>query len=199
YESNRQSHSLPVEDGVSCRNAIETSRPVFGLTAHPQTFLLFLLAVVRAVVKIEGDFNRATTSQLLRPVGGQAVSDTALQLRQLFNRKLLVEIAANGFGIRGSGQFRADRLGRPPVGRNPQQDVIERFACDSIPIRLQWQASLQDFFRLAKDFFIIEFWRISIYVHRLVPPSVLSVKFKRNRTSRFMSTLMNRADQFWVY
>src|SRR5262249_8061976 len=60
YESNRQGHSLPVKDGVSRRHPIETSRPVFGFATHPQAFLLFLLAVVRAVVEIEGHFNGTT-------------------------------------------------------------------------------------------------------------------------------------------
>src|SRR6266508_4174399 len=50
-----------IEDGVSCRDPIETSRPIFGFAAHPQGFLLFLLAVVGAVVKIEGDFYGAAT------------------------------------------------------------------------------------------------------------------------------------------
>ncbi len=100
YESNRQGHSLPMEDGVSCRDPIETSRPIFGFAAHPQGFLLFLLAVVGAVVKIEGDFYGAATSQFLRPVGSQAIVDRALQILQLFNRKLPPEIATNGLGIR---------------------------------------------------------------------------------------------------
>jgi hypothetical protein len=167
YESNRQGHPLRVEDGVSRRDSIETSRPILGFAAHPQAFLLFLLTVVRAVVEIEGDFDRATTSQFLRPVGGQTGVDTLLQLRQLFNYKLLPEIAANSLGIRSFGQFRADRLGRSTVGCDSNQDVIERFACDAIPIGFQRQAYFQSLFRLAQDFFIIEFRLIIICVHGL--------------------------------
>src|SRR6266540_1840859 len=115
YESNRQGHSLPMEDGVSCRDPIETSRPIFGFAAHPQGFLLFLLAVVGAVVKIEGDFYGAATSQFLRPVGCDS-----------------------------------------------NQDVIERVACDAIPVRFQRQEYFQGLFRLIQDFFIIEFWLIMI-------------------------------------
>src|SRR6266545_2548811 len=162
YESNRQGHSLPMEDGVSCRDPIETSRPIFGFAAHPQGFLLFLLAVVGAVVKIEGDFYGAATSQFLRPVGSQAIVDRALQILQLFNRKLPPEIATNGLGIRSAGQFRADRLGRSTVGCDSNQDVIERVACDAIPVRFQRQEYFQGLFRLTQDFFIIEFWLIMI-------------------------------------
>src|SRR5262245_8957552 len=146
YESNRQGHPLRVEDGVSRRDSIETSRPILGFAAHPQAFLLFLLTVVRAVVEIEGDFDRATTSQFLRPVGGQTGVDALLQLRQLFNYKLLPEIAANSLGIRSFGQFRADRLGRSTVGCDSSQDVIEHFACDAIPIGFQRQVHFQGFF-----------------------------------------------------
>src|SRR6266498_93368 len=162
YESNRQGHSLPMEDGVSCRDPIETSRPIFGFAEHPQGFLLFLLAVVGAVVKIEGDFYGAATSQFLRPVGSQAIVDRALQILQLFNRKLPPEIATNGLGIRSAGQFRADRLSRSTVGCDSNQDVIERVACDAIPVRFQRQEYFQGLFRLIQDFFIIEFWLIMI-------------------------------------
>jgi len=41
-------HSLRVEDGVSRRDSIETSRPILGFATRPQAFLLFLLAVVSA-------------------------------------------------------------------------------------------------------------------------------------------------------
>src|SRR5215510_6143229 len=162
YESNRQGHSLPAVDSISRRHPIETSSSVFGFTTHPQGFLLFLLAVVRAVVEIEGDFNRTAASQFLRPVGGQAVIDRALQLRQLFNRKLLPEIAANGLGIRGSGQFRANRLGRSAVGGDSNQDVIERLAGGAISVGFQRQVYFQGLFRLAQDFFVIEFRLIMI-------------------------------------
>src|SRR5262249_39780693 len=138
-ESNRQGHSLPMLDGVSRRDSVETSCPIFGFATHPQAFLLFLLAVVRAVVEIEGDFYGATTPQFLRPVGSQAIVDRALQFRQLFNRELLPEIAANGLGIRSSSQFRANRFGRSTVGSDSNQDVRERFACDAIAIGFQRQ------------------------------------------------------------
>src|SRR6516225_2149390 len=161
-ESNRQGHSLPMEDGVDCRDPIETRRSLFGFPAHIQGFLLFLLAVVRAVVKIEGDFYGAATSQFLRPVGSQAVVDRALQILQLFNPELLPEIAANGLGIRGAGQFRADRFGRSTIGCDSNQDVIERVACDAIPVRFQRQEYFQGLFRLTQDFFIIEFGLIII-------------------------------------
>src|SRR5215468_10180406 len=162
YESNPQGQPLAMVDGVSCCHPIETSRPVFGFAAHPQSFLLFLLAVVRTVMEIEGDFNRPTASQLLRPVGGQAVIDRALQFRQLFNRKLLPEIAANGLGIRSASQFRADRLGCSTVGRDSNQDVIERFAGDAIAVGFQRQVYFNCLFRLAQDFFVIEFRLIMI-------------------------------------
>src|SRR5499427_2096750 len=161
-ESNRQGHSLPMLDGVSRRDSVETSCPIFGFATHPEAFLLFLLAVVRAVVEIEGDFYGATTSQFLRPVGSQAVIDRALQFRQLFNYKLLPKIAANGLGIRGAGQFRADRFSRSTIGRDSNQDVIERFAGDAIAIGLQRQVYFQGFFRLTQDFIIIEFGLIII-------------------------------------
>src|SRR5215813_1524563 len=180
-ESNRQGHSLSVENCVSRRDSIETSRSILGFATHPQGFLLFLLAGVRAVVEIEGDFNRATTSQLLRPVSSQAVIDALLQLRQLFDCKLLPEIAANGLGIRSSGQFRADRLGRPTVGCDSNPDVRERFAGDAIPVGFQRQVSFQGFFRLTQDFFIIEFRLIIISGHGLFLlscESSLSAKFQ---------------------
>jgi len=90
-------------------------------------------------VKIDGDFYGAASSQFLRPVGSQAIVDRALQILQLFNPKLLPEIAANGFRIRSAGQFRADRLGRSAIGCDSNQDVIERVGCDAIPVRFKRQ------------------------------------------------------------
>src|SRR5262245_31446693 len=80
-ESNRQGHSPRVKNCVSRRDSIETSRPILGFATHPQALLLFLLAGVRAVVEIEGDFYRARTSKLLRPVGRYAIVDRGIRVR----------------------------------------------------------------------------------------------------------------------
>src|SRR4030095_4063849 len=127
----------------------------------------FSFAIVRAVVKIEGDFDRAAPSHLLRPVGGKAVIDRALQFRQLLNYKLLPEIAANGLGIRSAGQFSAERFGRSTIRRGSAQYVIDRFAPHAIPVGFQRQAYSQGLFRLAQDYFIVEFRLIITW---LVPP-----------------------------
>src|SRR5215813_2664397 len=199
YESNCQGDPLSVDNRISRRHAIEMSRPIFGFAAHPQALLLFLLAVVFAVVKIKRDFNRATASQPPRPVSDQAAIDTSLQLRQPFDRQLLPEIAADGLRIRGSGQFRADRLDRSFTRRNCQQDVIEHLARGAISVCFKRQVDCQCFFCLAQDFFIVKL-RLIIRGHGLVLPLLLLfVKYKRKRTSPYLSIFTRRFSQFWVY
>ena len=73
-----------MKDAIGRRHTIKTSRSIFGFAAHPQVFLLFFLAVIGAVVKIERDFDWPP----LRNFVGQLTAKPALivlQIRQLFN------------------------------------------------------------------------------------------------------------------
>src|SRR5262249_44433793 len=90
------------------------------------------------------------------------------------------------------GQFRADRFSRSTIGRDSNQDVIERFACDAIAIGFQRQVYFQGFFRLTQDFIIIEFWLIIIPILIIILTHgffLLSCKIKKESNKPFFVNL----------
>src|SRR5215475_12628624 len=86
------------------------------------------LGSTRSIQRVEPNYSMTGKAQAFGPASPKAPQN-----------QLLPEIAPNGLGIRGAGQFRADRLGRSTIGRDSNQDVIERIAPHAIPVGFQRQ------------------------------------------------------------
>ncbi len=201
-EANCQGHALSVDNRVSRGHAIETRCSGLRLAAHPEALLLFLLAIVRAVVKINGDLDRTTAAQLLRPVCRQPGIDTTLQLRQFFDGQLLIDVAANRLWVWRASQFATDRFNCPTIGRHANQDIIERLALAAVTIRLRRQMLFQGLLCLTEYFFVIELRLIiRVFFTGLSFPSAFGFRSKSLKDSDkpFLSIFTWPFGQIWIY
>lgn len=79
---------------------------------------------------------------------------------QLLHGELLVEIAAHGVGLGGSGQVAADRFEGLRAGRSCEQDIVEMMALACVALGFERQMLLKDVACRMQGLCVGERWRI---------------------------------------
>jgi len=156
---NRKRKTQSSDDYVSCGYAIDASCATFGFGSDPEALLLLRLSIEGLVVIINGNFLLAQQVKLSQGLS-QSLINCRLQLRQIFNSKLLIEVTSDSCRTRAAAQVRANRFDSVTRGGNGKQNVKELIGRTKITVGFQTQVLGQSLPRKLEHITISQLWSI---------------------------------------